>query len=124
MTSIFRATLCRLLMLSLAGLPLQLRAGMIGTGEVAAGAQAAARGAITRFAVRSDVAQRLQALGIPPEAARDRVNALDDREAALLAARLDSLPAGAGGEAAVVLLLMALLFWWFFSTPDRNLPRG
>lgn len=47
---------------------------------------------------REDVAAELTKRGITREQARARVAALTDREAASLAGRIDSLPAGAAGD--------------------------
>lgn len=100
--------ICRILIVSLAMLPLQtVQAGMIGTEQVVTAAQAqAARAAVNGFVSRTDVSAQLQTLGLSAQNAKDRVAALTDIEVTKLASQIDSLPAGAGGE---LLLLIALI---------------
>ena len=98
------------------GLPFQVNAGMIGTGDVVSAAQAAAaRDTVATFMNRSDVAGQLQALGLSAKDAKDRVAALTDSEVAKLAGQIDSLPAGADSSAwaiAAVLLIGFLIYWY------------
>jgi len=111
----FTRLISRLLIVCMIGLPFQVHAGLIGTDEVVSAAQAAAaRTTVASVLNRSDVASQLQALGLSPQAAKDRVAALTDAEVAKLAGKLDSLPAGADSTAAVVILLILLgvLIWW------------
>jgi hypothetical protein len=69
-------------------------AGMIGTDTVAADSQAGSeRARIKALVARPEVAKQLQALGVPPENARSRVDAMTDAEVSTLAGRLDALPA-------------------------------
>lgn len=53
---------------------------------------------------------QLQAYGVSAEEAAARVDALTDREVALIADRLDGVPAGAGGDAIIGLLLLGPIF--------------
>ena len=111
----FTRLVSRLLIVCMIGLPFQVHAGLIGTDEVVSAAQAAAaRTTVASVLNRSDVASQLQALGLSPQAAKDRVAALTDAEVAKLAGKLDSLPAGADSTAGVVILLILLgvLIWW------------
>jgi len=111
----FTRLISRLLIVCMIGLPFQVHAGLIGTDEVVSAAQAAAaRTTVASVLNRSDVASQLQALGLSPQAAKDRVAALTDAEVAKLAGKLDSLPAGADSTAGVVILLILLgvLIWW------------
>ena len=114
MKSTLARLLCRMLVICMIGLPLQVHAGLIGTDAVVSAAQAtAARDTLARTLNRSDVAAQLQAMGLSPQQAKDRVAALTDSEAAKLAAQIDSLPAGANSAGAVVLLIViAVLIWW------------
>lgn len=68
----------------------------------------AGRDRIRSFLERAEVRDRLEALGVDPDSARARVSGLSDREIAVIAERLDELPAGS--NAAGVLLVLALLF--------------
>jgi len=111
----FTRLISRLLIVCMIGLPFQVHAGLIGTDEVVSAAQAAAaRTTVANVLNRSDVAGQLQALGLSPQAAKDRVAALTDAEVAKLAGKLDSLPAGADSSAGVIILLILLgvLIWW------------
>ena len=87
------------------------RAAMIATPDAAA--VAADRQRVEAFLERSDVAARLQALGVRPEDARARVAALSDEEVSELAGHMQTLPAGGFlGEivgAAVLVFLVLLL---------------
>ena len=58
---------------------------------------------------RSDVRSQLQAYGVDPADVKARVAALTDEEAAQLAARIDSLPAGGSVVGALVLIFVILL---------------
>lgn len=69
-------------------------AGLITTDQVAGQAAAGERDRVGHFLERSDVRERLQALGVEGTAAQERVAALDDQEVHALAQRIDSLPGG------------------------------
>lgn len=103
----------RILILCMIGLPFQVQAGLIGTDEVVSAAQArAARDTVAGFLNRTEVAGQLQALGLTPHAAKDRVAALTDAEVAKLAGQIESLPAGADGSGLLLLILIGVLIWW------------
>jgi len=108
----FRRSISIALIVSIVGmgLPLSAQAGMVPTPTVAA---EAAKERIIGLIERSDVRAQLQSLGVNPADAKARVAALTDDEATQLAARFDSLPAGADGGAsiigAVVLIFLVLL---------------
>lgn len=92
------------------GLPLQAQAGMVPTAAVAS---SPAKERIIGLLERSDVRAQLATLGVNPADAKARVAALTDDEAAQLAARMDSMPAGGDGIGAVlgvaVLIFLVLL---------------
>ncbi|HZE62116.1 MAG TPA: PA2779 family protein [Burkholderiales bacterium] len=92
------------------GLPLSAQAGMVPTPTVAA---EPAKERIMGLLERSDVRAQLQSFGVNPADAKARVAALSDDEAAQLAARFDSLPAGGDGGASIigaaVLIFLVLL---------------
>ncbi len=79
------------------------RAGMIGTQQVVA-AQGAAedRARLDAALQRDDVRAQLQAFGVDPADARDRVASLSDAEVRLLAERAGELPVGSGALGAVI----------------------
>ncbi len=111
----FTRLVSRLLIVCMIGLPFQVHAGLIGTDQVVSAAQAAAaRGTVASVMNRSDVAGQLQAMGLSPQAAKDRVAALTDAEVAKLAGQIEALPAGASSTAAAILIIVIIgvLIWW------------
>ena len=112
-TRLFRST-CRILLVCMASLSFHAHAGLIDTRETAA-EPPTPRDAMLRFVDRTDVSRQLQALGVAPEAAQERVAALTASEAAELSARLAILPAGAeAGSGIVVLMVLAFLVYLFW----------
>jgi hypothetical protein len=86
-------------------------AGMIGTGEVLAGADRAARMERVEAALAgADVQRQLVALGVEPADAAQRVAALSDAELATLDAHLSDLPAGGDSVLAVIGIVFVVLF--------------
>jgi hypothetical protein len=81
------------------GLPLPAQAGMLST-EAALGDPVKER--LLGFLERSDVRAQLESLGVNPAHAKARVAALTNDEAAQLAAKIDSAPAGADGAGALI----------------------
>jgi hypothetical protein len=111
----FTRLVSRFLIICMIGLPFQVHAGLIGTDAVVSAAQAAAaRGTVATVMNRADVAGQLQALGLSPQAAKDRVAALTDAEVAKLAGQIQALPAGADSTAAAILIIVIIgvLIWW------------
>ncbi len=89
------------------------RAAMIGADQLSAQSMSA-RTAVMDMLARPDVANQLQAQGVDPQMARDRVAAMSDEEVQALQGQIDSLPAGAmssGGWWAVA-IVVALIVWW------------
>jgi hypothetical protein len=108
--------ICRLLIACLGVLPFGAYADMVGTDQLAATVQTAgARDKLRDFVSRSEVRNRLQELGIAPDIARARVNAMTDAEVAGIAGRIDSLPAGGVSPWAVAgaLLIAGLIFHYW-----------
>jgi intracellular sulfur oxidation DsrE/DsrF family protein len=58
---------------------------------------------------RADVVAALEARGVSVQAARERVAALTDAEAAHVAAQIDAAPAGAGDVLGVIVFIFVLL---------------
>jgi hypothetical protein len=104
-----RRLIASLLVVSIAGLglPLPAQAGMVGTDAVVTASSPAERERIATFLDREDVRMQLQAQGVSPEDVKARVAALTDDEAAQLAGRIDSLPAG--GILGLILLVFIIL---------------
>lgn len=86
--------------------PLPSQAAMVATQSALAGAQHAQ---VQRLLERADVQARLEAYGVNAADVKARVAAMNDDEAAALAARIDSLPAGGDLIGAVVLVFLVLL---------------
>jgi hypothetical protein len=116
MKSVWTRTICRLLVALMIWAPFHIaQAGMIGTDQAATATSQADRGAVLGYLNRSEIASQLQALGIDPSTAKDRVAALSDQEAQSLAQRIQSMPAGASDAGAVLVLLIVIgVVWWFF----------
>ncbi len=109
MRSVTFRMICRLLIAPVMALSVQTaRAGMIGADQasLAVGAQTE-RNTVLNALGRPAVTGELQALGVDPQAARDRVAAMSDEELHALAGKMNSLPVG--GEGLVVVLLIVLL---------------
>lgn len=98
----FRRFVVSLLIFSLIT-PLPVHAGMVATRE------ALDRDRIVNVLDRADVQAQLQAYGVNPVEVKARVAALTDEEAAELAARIDSLPAGGIGIVGAILVVFLVL---------------
>ena len=113
MKSAWARTICRLLVMLMIWTPYQVaQAAMIGTDQVATSSSSADRGAVLSFINRSDVASQLQALGLDPASAKDRVAAMTDNEVQSLAGRINSMPAGADSSGVVLLIIVIAVIWW------------
>ena len=88
---------CRALVVSLLALSFQTaNAGMIGADQAAAaGAAQADRGMVLSYLSRAETAAQLQAQGIDPAMARERVASMTDQEVRTLAQDMQTAPAGA-----------------------------
>lgn len=105
----------RLLIMSMLGFSFQSAfAGLVSTDQVA-GASQSDRDKVASFLSRSEVASQMQAMGIQPQAAKDRVAAMTDEEVAKVAGKIDTLPAGAFSGwaiAAIIIVILAIIYWW------------
>jgi len=117
MNHAFVRLVSRLLIASLACLPFQARAELIGTNQaVSAGEAQPARAAL---------AGKLQAYGIAPDAARARVAALTDAEALSLADRVADAPAGAvAGHVFGIIFVVLFLIWRFTLSDQAKAEQG
>jgi hypothetical protein len=118
MSTTWARTLCRLLIALMIWTPYQFAtAGMIGTDQVVASTAQQDRDAVVGFLTRSDVQRQMQALGMDPSNARERVAAMTDQEVQSLAGRIQSLPAGGINDEwtlVIVLVLIGAAVWWFW----------
>ena len=116
MQAFLKRFVCRLVILSSIMLPYSAhtQAAMIGTGQAIANVEAK-RAKVKDFVARADVQRELAALGVGAAAAGERVNALTDDEAQLIAGRIDAQPAGGiGTEVALAIVLLLLLVIFLF----------
>jgi hypothetical protein len=94
--------------------PMGASARVVGT-EEAARTEATApgtmldRGALRAMFERDDVRAQLQAHGVDPRLARERVDALTDEEVAKLAGQVGTLPAGADASVIGVLFTVFII---------------
>jgi hypothetical protein len=108
---------CRVLVVAMLTLSFQTaRAGLIGADQAAAaGGAAAERSMVLSVLDRAQTASQLQAMGIDPQMARERVAVMTDQEVQKLAADMQTAPAGAmsGGEWLAVIVIAAAI--WYFA---------
>ena len=103
-----RRLVASLLIVSIAGIgvPLPAHAGIVPTSAALASAE---RDRIASMLERADVRAQLEAYGVRAVDVKARVAALTDEEAAQLAGKLDSLPAGGDGIIGALLLIFVVL---------------
>jgi hypothetical protein len=116
MSSTMKKMTCRALVVSLLALSFQTaNAGMIGADQAAPASTAQSdRTLVMSVLSRAETTAQLQAQGIDPQAARERVAAMTDQEVQTLAQDMHTAPAGAlssGGWLALVLVVG--LIWYF-----------
>ena len=116
MTARFRVlTLAMAFIMALTSLPLvPVQAAMVTTDQVITQSEIEAdRERVRAFLGRAEVQRELQALGINPAEAAERVSTLSDAEVQQIAGRLDQLPAGQNAVGAIigaaVLIFLVLL---------------
>ena len=93
----------------LIGLAAPATADMISTDEVV---KQSDRDRVRAFFEREDAQKQMNALGVSPEQAKQRVDAMTDEEVRLVAAKIDTLPAGAAisqKEWIIIALLFVLV---------------
>jgi len=113
MKAVYTRTICRLLAALMIWTPWQVtQAGMIGT--VDGVAAAADRATVLGFVSRADVARELQAFGIDPAVAAERVAAMTDQELRSIADRVRDQPAGAEAAGILAWIIIIVAIWYFF----------
>ena len=126
MKSTFARAVCRILIAGMIVVPFHAQAGLIGTDQAVSDAHGQdARATVSAIVYRDEVAGQLQALGLTPQAASERVAALSDAEVATLAGRIDALPAG-GIAGVLPIVVGALLFYYLVALPlaaDNETPK-
>ena len=117
MTSTMKRMTCRALVVSLLALSFQTaNAGMIGADQAAAATTAQTqRGMVMSVLDRAETTAQLQAQGIDPTMARQRVASMTDQEVQALAKDMQTAPAGAdiSGAGWVAIVVVAGLVWYF-----------
>lgn len=88
---------------------LPVRAALIGTDQAALSAVQSERERVKALVARPEVARKLETLGVLPQDAQSRIDALTDQEVLALAGRIDALPAGAMSTQEWLLVIIAVL---------------
>lgn len=111
----FKKSTCRVLVVSLLALSFQsARAGLIGAEQAAAPTQSAERTLVLSSLERAEVVAQLQAAGVDPVAARERVQAMSEQEVQRLAQDMQTAPAGGINTWGwVAIVLVAALIWYY-----------
>ncbi|MDB5753049.1 MAG: hypothetical protein JWP65_3470 [Ramlibacter sp.] len=111
----FKRTTCRVLVASLLTLSFHTaQAGLIGADQAAPSTAGADRALVLGALDRAEVASQLQAYGVDPRAARERVNSMTDQEVHALATDIQNAPAGAlSGWGWVAVIVIAALIWYY-----------
>ena len=114
--TVWTRTTCRLLIALMIWTPWQVtQAGMIGAGDSAAAASSSSdRAAVLALISRADVARELQAHGVDPVLAAERVAAMSDQELKSVADRIRGLPAGGNIGGIIAWAAVILLIWYIF----------
>jgi hypothetical protein len=116
MRSTMKKITCRALVVSLLALSFQTaNAGLIGADQAAAaGAAQSERGMVMSVLNRAETTAQLQAQGVDPTLARERVAAMTDQEVHAIAQDIQTAPAGAMSTAGwVAVVVVAALIWYF-----------
>lgn len=110
-----KKTTCRVLVASLLALSFQTaNAGLIGADQAATGSTTPERAMVLSTLDRADVAAQLQAAGVDPLAARERVRSMTDQEVHALAQDMQTAPAGGISTWGwVAIVLVAALVWYY-----------
>ena len=108
MNNVLKSTLSLLVIFALVlAMPRPLAAQPISTSEALTLESGAAREVVDAYLTRQEVADELAALGVDPEVARLRAQALSDAELEALAGRIHDAPAG--GDGVIVVLGVTFL---------------
>jgi hypothetical protein len=111
----FKKMTCRALVVSMFALSFQAAgAGMIGADQAAPSTAQADRAMVLGALSRSDTVAQLQAQGLDPQQARDRVAAMNDQEVSQLAQDIRTAPAGADAGGVLLAVVVVAAVWYFF----------
>lgn len=111
----FKKTTCRVLVASLLTLSFQTaQAGLIGAEQAAGPAPSPERTLVLGALERAEVVAQLQAAGVDPQAARERVQSMSEQEVQAMARDMQAAPAGGMSDWAwVAVILVAALIWYY-----------
>lgn len=111
----FTKSTCRVLVASVLALSFQAaQAGLIGADQAAAGTPEPDRALVLGALDRAEVQAQLQAAGVDPIAARERIRAMSDQEVHALAQDIQAAPAGGmSGWGIVAVVLVAAAIWYY-----------
>jgi hypothetical protein len=113
--------ICRVLIASMLMLQFSLsQAGMVGAEQMLSAATVQAdRNAVGAVLNRAEVASQLQAMGVDPQAAQDRVAAMTDSEVHTLAGNINEMPAGAfpiasGWWWVIGIIVVGMIYYYYY----------
>jgi hypothetical protein len=112
--------LCRALIVPMMFLSFHTaHAGMIGTHQAVAAGAPAGMGPLNTVLARAEIVKQLEAFGVSPATAKDRVGALSDQEVRTLARQLETLPAGGNHGFWILfgIVVVGLALWWIEALP-------
>ena len=105
---------CRGLVVSMLALSFQTAgAGRSGADQAARGRAQPDRAMVLETLARADTRSQLEAMGVDPRQAGDRVAAMSDQEVTQLAADIRQAPAGADGGTVLAVIVIAAAIWYF-----------
>jgi hypothetical protein len=106
---------CHALVASMLTLSFQVaHAGLIQPEQAAAGTVQTDRTMVLDVLARADVASQLEAKGVDPRQATDRVKAMSDQEVSQLAQDIRQAPAGADAGGVLLAVVIVAAVWYFF----------
>ncbi|MDB5859199.1 MAG: hypothetical protein JWQ76_2888 [Ramlibacter sp.] len=112
----FKKTTCRALVVSLLALSFHTaQAGLIGAEQAAVSSAPTERALVLGALDRTEVATQLQAAGVDPLAARERVQTMTDQEVHALAQDMQTAPVGAVGTWGWVAIVVVIGLVWYFA---------
>jgi hypothetical protein len=107
---------CRALVISLLALSFQsARAGLIGAEQAAAESAPTERTLLLQALDRTEVTAQLQAAGVDPLAARERVRSMTDQEVHAMAQDLQTAPAGGVSTWGWVAIVVVIGLIWYYA---------
>lgn len=91
------------------------QAGLIGAEQAAAGTVGAERALVLASLDRAEVAAQLQAAGVDPLDARERIRAMSDQEVHALAQDIQAAPAGGVSNWGIAAIILVVALVWYYA---------